>query len=148
MQKVFVHNFDNLTNLIFNDHDYAQTQNINDADIIVVIVDKNDDTKIIDKIKPLVTNEDKHKVISVVMQHVVQQTSTISMSDVMEACCYTQAELMSEKFVILPTVERPNVEILQKQTNKQQFITPNQHQYKQIRQIPKQICYRNQTRCK
>ena len=145
MQKVFVHNFDNLTNVIINNHDYVQTQNINDADVIVVIVNKNDDQKIIDKIKPLVANGDKHKVISVLTEHIVQQTRTVSLSEIMDECCYEQLELMSNKFVI-PTVEIPNIETPKKHTKKQQF--KNTNQYKQTRQIPKRVCFYNRTRCK
>lgn len=148
MQKVFIYNFDNLTNVIINDNDYVQTKNINEADvIIVIIVDQNDNTKIIDRIKPIIANEDKHKAIIVIMEHFVQQTKTVSLSEIMEACCYKHEELMCKKFVI-PQEEYPNTKTPQKQLNKQQFTNTNQRQYKQIRQIPKQVCFRNQTRCK
>lgn len=148
MKKVFVHNFDNLTNVINNNHEYIETQNINEADIIVVIVDKNDIKKRTNTIKTIITNVNKRTAIGVLIEHTVPQTATVSLSEIMDKYCHEHLELMANKFVIPPTVERPNVEILQKQPNKQQFITPNQRQYKQIRQIPKRFCFQNRTRCK
>ena len=64
MQKVYIKNLGQTQIDISDSHDYIQTTDINAADIIVIITDKNTDTKTTDTVKKLVSDDLKHKIIN------------------------------------------------------------------------------------
>ena len=113
MQKVYIKNLGQTQIDISDSHDYIQTTDINAADIIVIITDKNTDTKTTDTVKKLVSDDLKHKIINILAEPVAPKTNLDSIVDE-----YSQKMELLHR---LPTIEIPQIDIVPQKKKKNDY---------------------------